>query len=152
MRTVLRGIESKTVYPAKEQRYRGENGELLEVVSDLTSFNRSPAAWKEHFDEQKEKPAFIRYKDVLLPDLPEKCITSLSEGDTPLYPATKAMRDYFGVEKLELKHEGKGDGCRRLLGTLHRSRRRSLRINRRHLGSNGCIRRMRWNQGSGSPS
>ncbi|HII17407.1 TPA: threonine synthase [Candidatus Woesearchaeota archaeon] len=106
MRTVLRGIESKTVYPAKEQRYRGENGELLEVVSDLTSFNRSPAAWKEHFDEQKEKPAFIRYKDVLLPDLPEKCITSLSEGDTPLYPATKAMRDYFGVEKLELKHEG----------------------------------------------
>jgi threonine synthase len=106
MNTKLKCIECEKEYDAKDIRYRCECGELLEVVSDLSSFKRSGKEWKEHFEKAKDKIAFLRYKDILLPDLPDNKVISLEEGDTPLYKANKALKEYFGVDNLFLKHEG----------------------------------------------
>ncbi|MCR4368867.1 MAG: threonine synthase [archaeon] len=105
-RMVLRSLSGKEEYGAEEIRYRANNGELLEVIPNHSSFNRSVQDWKRAFDSGRDKPAFLRYKDFLLPDLDGKNLVSLNEGDTPLYLADKKLREYFGVRDLLLKHEG----------------------------------------------
>jgi threonine synthase len=99
-------IECKKSYLAEEIRYRCDCGNLLEIISDLKKFNRSPKQWKQHFENNNSKPPFLRYKDILLPDLPDNQVILLNEGDTPLYPATKEMQEYFKITNLKLKHEG----------------------------------------------
>ena len=106
MNAKLKCIECSKEYDAKEILYKCECGELLEVVSDLKSFKRSGKQWKEHFEKGKDKIAFLRYKDILLPDLPDDKVISLEEGDTPLYSANKKLKEFFGVDNLYLKHEG----------------------------------------------
>jgi threonine synthase len=107
MNIKLKCIECEKEYDAKEIRYRCECGELLEVVPDLKAFKRSGKEWKEHFEKGKDHIAFLRYKDVLLPDLPDNKVISLDEGDTPLYKANKKLKEFFGVDNLYLKHEGR---------------------------------------------
>lgn len=106
MKSTLKCIECSKEYSAKEIKYRCECGELLEVIPDLKSFNRSGTQWKEHFEKGKDKVAFLRYKDILLPDLPDDKLITLNEGDTPLYKANNKLREFFGVDKLFIKHEG----------------------------------------------
>jgi threonine synthase len=106
MKTKLKCIECGKEYNAKDIRYRCECSNLLEVIPDLKSFNRSGKQWKEHFEKNKDKVAFFRYKDVLLPDLPDNKVISLEEGDTPLYKANNKLKEFFGVDNLYLKHEG----------------------------------------------
>ena len=106
MKSRLRWIECRKDYPLQEVRYQCECGELLEVVTDFESFGRTGAAWRERFQRGADQPAFVRYRDILLPDLPAESIVSLDEGDTPLYPAHDALLAYCGVDRLWLKHEG----------------------------------------------
>ena len=102
----LQGISGSEEYDSKEIRYRTDNGELLEVIIDFDAIDRSAGEWKKYFEKGKQKTAFVRYKDFLLPDLPEEKIVTLNEGDTPLYNAGKKLQDYFGVKNILLKHEG----------------------------------------------
>ena len=125
-RSQFRCIECGAVYPLDEVRYRCDCGDLLDVITDIASFgaalraawtkpeasSRKPpaaataAAWKAHWAHQRHEVAFLRYKDLLLPDLPDAAVVSLREGDTPLYPASERVRAYCGVHELWLKHEG----------------------------------------------
>ncbi|MFC1820704.1 threonine synthase, partial [Thermodesulfobacteriota bacterium] len=50
--------------------------------------------------------AFKRYKDLLLPDLPDEKIVTLYEGDTPLYRPTQSLSSFFDIERVYMKHEG----------------------------------------------
>ncbi len=100
MKAKLKCISCDIEYDAKEIRYKCDCGELLEVVSDLKSFKRSGKEWKEQFEKNKDKVAFLRYKDILLPDLPDDKLITLEEGDTPLYKADKKLKEFFGVDKL----------------------------------------------------
>jgi len=102
----LKCITCGKEYSAKEIRYNCDCGDLLEVIIDFSLFNRTSEEWKQYFDNRKDKFAFLRYKDFLLPDLPEDKIITLGEGDTPLYQANEKVQDYFGVKDLWFKHEG----------------------------------------------
>jgi len=93
-------------YDIKEIRYKCECGELLEVIHDFESFNLTGKQWREKFAENLWRPAVFRFKDILLPDLPEKEIVTLFEGDTPLYRANRKLQESFGIKELYLKHEG----------------------------------------------
>ncbi len=107
-RTVLQCINPQCgkKYDSLEIRYTCDCGELLEVIHDLESFNRSPEKWKAKFRGNPRLPVFFRFKDILLPDLPEDKIITLFEGDTPLYPANQELARTFGVKHLYFKHEG----------------------------------------------
>src|SRR3989344_386300 len=105
-RMKFRCISCFSEYPATEMRYTCNCGNLLEVAIDFDAIGRTAAQWKKHFEKGKNKVAFLRYKDFLLPDLPDEKVISLNEGDTPLYKTTKKVQDYFGVKNMLLKHEG----------------------------------------------
>ncbi|MCR4335509.1 MAG: pyridoxal-phosphate dependent enzyme, partial [archaeon] len=102
----LNCIECDKSYSAEEIRYKCDCGDLLEVAIDFEAIGKNAYDWKTSFDENKNKSAFIRYKEFLLPDLPDKKIISLGEGDTPLYNASEKVQGYFGVKNLFFKHEG----------------------------------------------
>ncbi len=100
-------LDCKKEYsPEEKTRFRCDCGELLEVISDFESFNRSPENWKKEFDSKKDEIAFLRYKDLLLPDLPEDKIVTLFEGDTPLFKANHSLSEKFGIKDFSIKHEG----------------------------------------------
>jgi len=105
-RMKFRCISCFSEYPATEMRYTCNCGNLLEVAIDFDAIGRTAAQWKKHFEKGKSKAAFLRYKDFLLPDLPDEKVISLDEGDTPLYKTTKNVQEYFGIKNLLLKHEG----------------------------------------------
>jgi len=102
----LKCIACEKEFEPTEIRYKCDCGNLLEVAVNFDSIGKSGEEWKKHFEGNKNKSAFLRYKEFLLPDLPDDKILSLGEGDTPLYRATKNVQEYFGVENLLLKHEG----------------------------------------------
>ncbi len=106
VRSFLRCIDCGKMYSAKEIRYNCDCGELLEVIHDFTSFKRSGKEWKERFAQNPQLPAFTRFKDVILPDLPDDKIVTLYEGNTPLYQADSELQKVFGIKKLYFKHEG----------------------------------------------
>ncbi|MDI6591822.1 MAG: threonine synthase [Patescibacteria group bacterium] len=93
-------------YNALEIRYRCDCGELLDVIHDFESFNRTGEMWRKEFKKNLQLPAFFRFKDILLPDLPEEKIVTLFEGDTPLYLANRELQRIFGIKRLYFKHEG----------------------------------------------
>ena len=99
-------IECGEDYPLNGVRYQCACGELLEVVTDFGFFGRTGTEWQERFRRNAGQAAFVRYKDILLPDLPDKDTVSLAEGDTPLYEAHERLQAYCDVGTLYLKHEG----------------------------------------------
>jgi threonine synthase len=106
MRSHFQCIECGATYPLDQTRYTCECGELLDVITDFDAFHRTPEAWRAEWDAGTAQTAFRRYKDFLLPDLPDECVVSLREGDTPLYEADERLLRYCGVGRLLLKHEG----------------------------------------------
>ncbi len=106
MRSHFRCIECGATYRLDDARYVCDCGELLEVVTDLASFGRSAEKWQARWEHRRHEVAFLRYKDVLLPDLPDERVVTLNEGDTPLCEADERVRAYCGVGTLWLKHEG----------------------------------------------
>ena len=106
MRSHFRCIACGAAYPLDEVVYSCDCGDLLEVHTDFGSFGRTADEWKEHFERPGASVAFERYREFLLPDLPADRVVTLFEGDTPLYAAGEAIREYAGVEDVYLKHEG----------------------------------------------
>jgi threonine synthase len=91
-------------------------GSLLEVVSDLRAFGLSGAAWRAVFDRRRAAPrgetrpawessGVWRYREHVLPDLPEDAIVSKPEGATRLY-AGRELGKVLDLSRLFVKHEG----------------------------------------------
>ena len=106
MKSKFKCIECGAEYPLDEIRFKCDCGDLLEVISDLESFGRSGDDWRREFDSRSDLVAFARYKDLLLPDLPDDEVVTLLEGDTPLYHAGGRIREHIDIDSLYLKHEG----------------------------------------------
>jgi threonine synthase len=112
----FRCVSCGTAFPLDEARTTcGACSALLDVESDLRSFGRSGAAWRELFTTRRAGPADAsrpltrsgvwRYRELVLPDLPEDHIVSKPEGETGLYSG-RELGERLGLTKLFLKHEG----------------------------------------------
>ncbi len=93
-------------YDIKDIRYECDCGELLEVIHDLKKFKRTGPDWRKYFDKNIKKIPFYRYKDLLLPTLPDNKIITLNEGNTPLYRPSERLSQFFNINGLYFKHEG----------------------------------------------
>ena len=91
-------------------------GGLLDIVSELRAFGRSAGAWRDLFDRRRaaapseasrpfESSGVWRFREHVLPDLPESAIVSKPEGATRLY-AAGALGDELAFSRLFVKHEG----------------------------------------------
>ena len=91
-------------------------GGLLDVVSELRAFGRTGETWRELFDRRRaaapseatrpfETSGVWRFREHVLPDLPESAIVSKPEGATRLY-AAGALGDELSFSRLFVKHEG----------------------------------------------
>ena len=91
-------------------------GGLLEVHADLKAWGRSGAEWRDLFDRRRsalpseatppyQVSGVWRFRELVLPDLPERDIVSKPEGGTRLYPG-RALGEVFDLARLFVKHEG----------------------------------------------
>src|SRR5262249_29930385 len=88
---------------------------LLDVESDVSAFGRTGAAWRGLFEERRARSGdpgrpftrsgVWRYREHVLPDLPETSIVSKPEGGTRLY-GPRALGERLGLPNLFVKHEG----------------------------------------------
>ncbi|PIN85857.1 threonine synthase [Candidatus Woesearchaeota archaeon CG10_big_fil_rev_8_21_14_0_10_44_13] len=102
----FRCISCGREYNIKDMIFRCACGDLLEVIHDFSKLKRKPGEWKRLFEENMDKVAFLRYKDLILPSLPDDKVITLDEGDTPLYKANNRLGKFFGIKRLYFKHEG----------------------------------------------
>lgn len=91
-------------------------GGLLEVHADLRVWGRSGAEWRDLFDRRRSalpsaatapmaQSGVWRFREHVLPGLPEAEIVSKPEGATRLYPG-RALGEELGLSRLFVKHEG----------------------------------------------
>ncbi len=94
----------------------GACGGLLEVRADLKALGRSGTEWRDLFDRRRAAlpseatPTYLgsgvwRFRELVLPDLPEADIVSKPEGATRLYPG-RALAEELSLPRLHVKHEG----------------------------------------------
>ena len=110
-------VDCEAPYPLAEARTSCSLcGGLLDVVSDLHAFGRTGAAWQDLFDRRRAAPhseasrpfetsGVWRFREHVLPDLPESGIVSKPEGATRLY-AGGALGEDLSLSRLFVKHEG----------------------------------------------
>ncbi len=97
--------------PLTDIVYACECGGLFEVRHHLADSGRSGAEWRALFDSRwgaKSGPdasGVWRYRELVLPDVPESAIVSMPEGATRLYRSPILERE-IGLDSLWLKHEG----------------------------------------------
>ena len=101
--SIFKCISCFKEYNIKEIRYRCDCGNLLEVIHDLESVIPNTRSYKDSLDSGMAEIAFIRYKSILFPSLPDSSIITLSEGNTPLYDVTHSFPQFNSIK---LKHEG----------------------------------------------
>ena len=113
----FRCVECGASFPLAEARTSCATcGGLLDVVSDLHAFGRTGAAWQDLFDRRRAAPhseasrpfetsGVWRFREHVLPDLPEGGIVSKPEGATRLY-AGGALGEELSLDRLFVKHEG----------------------------------------------
>jgi threonine synthase len=86
------------------------------VHADLRAWGRSGAEWRDLFDRRRSalpsaatapfaQSGVWRFRELVLPDLPEAEIVSKPEGATRLYPG-RALGEELGLSRLFVKHEG----------------------------------------------
>ncbi|MBT6179683.1 MAG: threonine synthase [Deltaproteobacteria bacterium] len=100
-------IECNTEHSLRDSVYScSKCGNLLEVRQDSSIFTaRSPEEWKTLFDGRLAgRPGYHgsgvwRFREWILPDLPEEDIVSLGEGASPLTTAPR-LSEELGVELL----------------------------------------------------
>src|SRR5437870_26 len=88
--------------------YRCEScGGLLEVRHDIEALKRIPAAeWKRLFDSRLGRTSGVwSKKEVVLPELEEKNIVSLGEGNSPLIKSDRLAR-HLGIDQIHIKQCG----------------------------------------------
>lgn len=115
--TRFRCVSCAAVFPIEEVRTAcSACGSLLDVEHDLASFGRSGVDWRSLFDRRRstlpglttkpyEQSGVWRYREHVLPCLPEEEIVSKPEGNTRLYPG-RALGDELGLSRMFVKHEG----------------------------------------------
>ena len=88
-----------------------ECGDLLRVEHDLPALKSKYGDLKERFNERlsrfdlPHRSGVWRYRELILPDLPEESIVTLPEGNTGLY-RRKGIESFVGVQRAYVKHEG----------------------------------------------
>src|SRR5207248_948534 len=82
-------------------------GGLLEVRHDVKALKRIPAAeWKRLFDSRIGRTSGVwSKKEVVLPELEEKNIVSLGEGNSPLIKSDRFTK-YLGIDEIHIKQCG----------------------------------------------
>src|SRR5262249_4936153 len=88
--------------------YRCEScGGLLEVQHDGDGLKqRSPAGWKQVFHSRLGRLSGVwSKKEVVLPELEEKNIVSLGEGNSPLIKSER-FAEHLGIEEIHIKQCG----------------------------------------------
>jgi threonine synthase len=94
----------------------GACGGLLEVQTELRVWGRTGAEWRDLFDRRRaalpseatpphQLSGVWRFREHVLPSLPEKNIVSKPEGATRLYPG-RALAEALSLPRLFVKHEG----------------------------------------------
>jgi threonine synthase len=85
-------------------------GGLMDVIHDLEAlrdvvshdlFDQRLASWN-----PLDHSGVWRYRELVIPNLPDETYVTRGEGNTTLYTAPPRLADYAGVTKLQLKHEG----------------------------------------------
>jgi len=95
-------------YPLDEIVYRCQNcGGLLEVRHDVAALKqRSAGQWKELFESRRGGPSGVwSRKEVVLPELDERAIVSLGEGNSPLIRSERFAK-HLGVDEIYIKQCG----------------------------------------------
>lgn len=113
MKSLLKSIITGKEYPLDEIRFTSDNGELLDVIHDLDAIKKSENISKEFFTTRdlsiNNQPSggVWRFKELVMPSLPDSEIISKQEGNTRLY-RNKKIASWLGLnkEKFFLKHEG----------------------------------------------
>src|SRR3989475_5612805 len=88
--------------------YRCEScGGLLEVRHDIGALKQRPAAeWKELFESRLGRGSGVwSKKELVLPELEEKNIVSLGEGNSPLIKSERFAK-FFGIDEIHSKQCG----------------------------------------------
>jgi threonine synthase len=88
--------------------YRCEScGGLLEVRHDVDALKRRPASqWKELLDSRLGRASGVwSKKEMVLPELDERNIVSLGEGNSPLIKSERFAR-HLGIDEIYLKQCG----------------------------------------------
>jgi threonine synthase len=82
-------------------------GGLLEVRHDIEAVKQRPATeWKRLFDSRLGRESGVwSKKEVVLPELEEKNIVSLGEGNTPLIKSERFAK-YLGIDEIQIKQCG----------------------------------------------
>src|SRR5436190_18130466 len=82
-------------------------GGLLEVRHDLKALRQiPPAEWKRLFDSRLGRASGVwSKKEVVLPELEEKNIVSLGEGNSPLIQSDRLAR-HLGIDQIHIKQCG----------------------------------------------
>lgn len=97
-----------TRYALDEVVYRCEScGGLLEVRHDVTALKQKQAGeWKDLFDSRLGRASGVwSKKEMVLPELDEKSIVSLGEGNTPLIKSERFAK-HLGVDEISIKQCG----------------------------------------------
>ena len=75
-------------------------GDLFDVVPDLSGFKRCLADWAAIFNSRRQLvrcPSGVwRFREWIAPGLEESEIVSLGEGNVPIVPAGRNLRDWIG--------------------------------------------------------
>jgi threonine synthase len=88
--------------------YRCEScGSLLEVRHDIAALKQRPAAeWKSLFDSRLGRGSGVwSRKEVVLPELDEKHVVSLGEGNSPLIKSDRFAKS-LGIDEIHIKQCG----------------------------------------------
>src|SRR2546428_10067328 len=82
-------------------------GGLLEVRHDIEALRQIPAAeWKRLFDSRVGRASGVwSKKEVVLPELEERNIVSLGEGNSPLIKSDR-LGKYLGIDEIHIKQCG----------------------------------------------
>src|SRR5438105_7654998 len=97
-----------TRYRLDQIVYRCEScGGILEVRHDIGALKQRPAAeWKELFESRLGRGSGVwSKKEVVLPELEEKDIVSLGEGNSPLIKSERFAK-FLGVDEIHIKQCG----------------------------------------------
>jgi threonine synthase len=105
--SVLKCIDCGEEYPLDKIRYTCECGGLLEVIHDWANVEVSRELFDKRLGSLKwpYSSGVWRYKELIMPDIPDSQIVSRPEGNTNLYCSAK-LSDYTNHQNFCLKHEG----------------------------------------------
>jgi threonine synthase len=106
------GSKEPENYPIHEIRYRGDNGDTLEVVNDFGVMDEKKVRrLKNLFDKRAgswniiDRSGVWRYREFLPAFAPFDTVASMPEGNTPIFSMPRCAQ-FTGLDGLFAKHQG----------------------------------------------